>query len=402
MKNVTKIVSWSFLLLILGWSVTSSFAQCDETELNPSDGAGDDNFGYAIALDQNYLTIGAPGDDTDAGSVYIFRKSGGAFVEQTKLIASDRQDYDYFGAAVALQRNRIVVAAPFDDDLGNLSGSVYVYTADGTNDFAEEKLHAADGLADAQFGTAVATLGNRIVVGAPYDNAAGYAAGAAYVFRRAGATWVQEAKLISSDIHAFDIFGVSVAMGGRLMAVGALGAQTNGVRVGAVYVFALENGNWVQQAKLVTNDPNELDFFGSSVAVTRDGSRIIAGARGKDFEAGAAYVFRRDGDTWVQESKLPTDITGALGTSVAINYPYCAVGAPFYNGKGATDLFLFDGANWNLVGQFTPSDGTFDDSYGQAVALDQKTLAAGAPLHKYESGPGAVYVYDPNCTLSGK
>jgi hypothetical protein len=402
MNVFTKVLCSSFLFLSPGWLVTSSFAQCDETELNSSDGATDDNFGAAIALDRDHLVVGASGDDTTAGSVYLFKKAGGGWVEKLKLVASDREQYDYFGSAVAIQKKRIVVAAPQDNDLGYHSGSVYVYTADGAHGFSETKLHAADGVENQLFGwNAVAILGNRIAIGARFDNTAGYAAGAAYIFGLSDGAWVQEAKLISDDIHAFDIFGSAVAIGGRSVAVGALGAQTDGVRVGAVYVFELDGGNWVQQAKLVTHDPDELDFFGSSVAMTRDGSRIISGAT-EDEGAGSAYIFRRDGDTWVEEAKLSGDGYGSFGTSVAINFPYCAIGAPFYGTAGATYLFLFDGANWNLVNRFEPSDGTFDDSYGQTVAIDAATLAAGAPLHKFESGPGAVYVYDPNCMASVK
>ena len=191
-------------------------------------------------------------------------------------------------------------------------------------------------------------------------------------------------------------------MGGRLIAVGALGAQDNGVRVGAVYVFGFENGAWVQQAKLLASDPKELGFFGTSVAMTRDGSRIIVGAAADDFVSEAAYVFRREGDGWVQEAKLVVDPYEGFGTSVAINYPYCAVGAPFDNEKGATYLYHFDGANWNLANRFEPSDGTFDDSYGVSVAVDRTVLASGAPLHMNETGPGAVYLFDPSCTTAGK
>jgi hypothetical protein len=398
----SKTLCFSFLFLISGWSVTTSFAQCNETELTSSDGRSDDEFGGAIALYRNYLVVGAGGDDNSAGSAYLFKKHGASWVQKTKLRASDREEFDYFGSAVALHKNRIVVTAPQDNDLGFHSGAVYVYTADKAHSFPEAKLHAADGVAEQLFGwDGIAILGNRIAVGARGDNAAGFAAGAAYVFGFADGTWVQEAKLISDDVHAFDIFGSSVAIGGRRVAVGALGAQTDGVRVGAVYVFELDDGNWVQQAKLVAHDANELDFFGSSVAMTRDGSRIISGATTEDEEVGKAYVFRRNGDTWVEEAKLLGDY-GAFGTSVAINFPYCAVGAPFYGTAGATYLFLFDGANWNLVNRFEPSDGTFLDSYGQTVALDDATLATGAPLHKFESGPGAVYVYDPNCIAAGE
>jgi FG-GAP repeat len=87
---------------------------------------------------------------------------------------------------------------------------------------------------------------------------------------------------------------------------------------------------------------------------------------------------------------------------VAINFPYCAVGAPYSQEIGAAYVYFYDGTIWNLSNRFLPSDGTIDDSYGQAVALSQTTLAAGAPLHKFESGPGAVYLYDPGCMTTGK
>ena len=76
MNVFTKILCSIFLFLSPGWLITSSFAQCDETELNSFDGATDDNFGAAIALDGGHLVVGASGDDTTAGSVYLFKKAG--------------------------------------------------------------------------------------------------------------------------------------------------------------------------------------------------------------------------------------------------------------------------------------------------------------------------------------
>jgi hypothetical protein len=402
MNAFIKLLCFTFLFLISGWSATNSFAECNETELNPSNGTGGDEFGHSVALDGARLAVGAPGRDMEAGSVYLYKNIGGTWVEKTQLVASDREAYDYFGAGIAIHQNRIVVAAPFDDDLGTNSGSVYVYTH-GAHGFSEVKLHAADGAAGQWFGwDAVAIFGNRIVVGARGDNAAGYAAGAAYVFRFEDGTWIQEAKLVSDDIHAFDIFGQSVAIGGGRIAVGAVGAQTDdGVRVGAVYVFELDNGNWVQQAKLMASDPQELGFFGNSVAMSRDGSRIIAGVDDEDVSNQPVSVFRRAGNGWVEEGQLLGEGFEGFGLSVAISYPYCAVGAPYHDPAGAAYVFRFDGANWNLTGQFTPSDGTFDDEYGLSVAIGETAIAAGAPLHTFESGPGAVYINDPNC-MAGK
>ena len=322
----------------------------------------------------------------------MFKNTGGTWIEQAKLIASDRASGDIFGDVVAVGSHRIVVGAPFNDDPADLSGSVYVFTPDGGSGFVETKLRPSDSAQDQQFGTSVATADNRIVVGARGDQMAGFAAGAAYIFRLEGTGWIEEMKLISQDIQPFDIFGVSVAINDERVAVGALGAQTDGVRVGAVYVFRRDNAGWIEEAKLVASDPHELDFLGHSVGMTPDGKRIIAGADGNE----AAYIFRRSGTSWVQETKLVAGdgSFGLFGTSVAIRDPYAAVGSPQDN-EGTTYLFRFDGANWNLLSKIKASDAFPADEFGLSVALDDRHLMVGAPLHPNEFGPGAAYVYDP-------
>ncbi len=405
MNALTKIIPTSLLLVTLSWlTATTSPAQgqCEEVKLTASDAQDGDHFGD-VALSRNLIAVGAIWDDVAAGSVYLYRQTGGTWTEQQKLVASDRASGDSFGNALAFYRDRLVIAAPFDDDRGNNSGSVYVLTRDpqAPGGFAEVKLTASDGLAEDQFGIDVATEGKRIVVGARGDDGAGFAAGSAYVFRLEEGGWVEEAKLLSSDIKAFDIFGVSVAMGGRRIAVGALGAQTDGVRVGAVYVFRRDGGTWIEEAKLVADDPDDLDFLGSAVAITSDGSRIVAGAVGDNengFDAGAAYVFRRDGTSWSLEAKLAGNDTTAFdqfGFSVAVSGEECAIGAPYDEDQGATYLFRFDGATWNEVAKIEASDETVIDEFGYSVALDPRRLVVGAPLHAEEFGPGAAYVYNP-------
>jgi len=374
---------------------------CGEIQLLASDGEDGDHFG-TVALGPDVAAIGASSDDHAKGSVYLFGEAGGAWIEQDKLAASDGAPDDNFGSSISLSGGRIVVGAWLDDDLGSQSGSVYVYEPDAQSPtgFGEVKLHASDGGPDQWFGMSVATSGNRIAVGAQGDDDGGYAAGAAYVFRLEAGAWVQEAKLLSADLQAFDIFGASVAITSRRVAVGALGAQSGGVRTGAVYVFRQRSGGWVEEAKLVAGDPDELDFLGTSVAITRDGRRVVAGAAGDDGsapEAGAAYVFRRDGTTWSQEAKLSGVDTRAFdlfGTSVAIIGRQCAVGAPYNQSQGAAYVFRLGAAGWSQLARIEASDETVIDEFGASVAQSGQTLLVGAPLHAHEFGPGAAYVYD--------
>ena len=123
--------------------------------------------------------------------------------------------------SVAIAGDTIVVGAWLDDDNGTDSGSAYVFTRTGTTWTEQAKLTASDGAADDQFGISVAIAGDTIVVGAYRDDDNGTDSGSAYVFTRTGTTWTQQAKLTASDGAADDQFGSSVAIAGDTIVVGA-------------------------------------------------------------------------------------------------------------------------------------------------------------------------------------
>ena len=139
-------------------------------------------------------------------------------LEQAKLTASDGAANDHFGVSVAIAGDTIVVGAYGDDDSGSDSGSAYVFTRTGTTWTEQTKLTASDGAAGDQFGTSVAITGDTIVVGADLDDTA---SGSAYVFTRTGTAWMEQAKLTASDGAAVDSFGISVAIVGDTIVVGA-------------------------------------------------------------------------------------------------------------------------------------------------------------------------------------
>ena len=117
-------------------------------------------------------------------------------------------------------------------------------------------------------------------------------------------------KLIAGDGDEGDSFGKSVAIDGSYAVVGApLGNAYDLDDSGAVYVFKHEGSSWTEQAKLVAGDAEQGDSFGGSVSI--NGDYIVVGAEGDDGFSGAAYVFRRDGSSWVQEAKLVSRGRGA-------------------------------------------------------------------------------------------
>lgn len=120
-------------------------------------------------------------------------------LEEQKLTACVASAGDFFGWAVALQGDILIVGSPEDDDNGFGSGSAYVFTGSDFGWQQEAELLASDGAEGDQFGHTVAISGNRIVVGARLSDELEFGAGAAYVYVRSGSTWNEEAKLLAED-----------------------------------------------------------------------------------------------------------------------------------------------------------------------------------------------------------
>jgi hypothetical protein len=200
--------------------------------------------------------------------------------------------------SVAVDGDTIVVGASLDDanDNGVRSGSGYVFTRSGTVWAKQEQLTASDGDSNDSFGVSVAVDGDTIVIGAALNDANdnGADSGSAYVFTRNGVVWSQQGKLTASDGASDDSFGVSVAVDGDTIVVGASldDANDNGVRSGSGYVFTRSGTVWAKQEQLVASDGASEDFFGRSVAVSGD-TIVIAAPYDDDngFDSGSVYIY---------------------------------------------------------------------------------------------------------------
>ena len=244
-----------------------------------------------------------------------------ASFEQFKLVAADAAEDDDVGKSVAIDGNTVVIGAPYR---GN-RGAVYVFrTSDGGATYVEvAKLTAADASSDDSFGWSVAIKGNTIVVGARGDDDGGASSGSAYVFRTldGGATYSQVAKLTASDRATWDNFGVSVAIDGDTIVIGAYLDDDDGESSGSVYVLRTSDGgaSYGQVAKLTADDAATYDQFGYSVAI--DGATVVVGAKGKDYDTGAAYVFSGAGSEGLvagsDSAPTPQPTTAALGSDAA-------------------------------------------------------------------------------------
>ncbi len=406
--------------------------QVPQSTLTAEDRAANDEFGYSVAIGGNTAVVGAHQDDDDgdsSGAAYVFTKDlTGKWTQVAKLTASDGAANDEFGISVAIDGDTIVVGAHKADyiDLNDIdnnltdSGAVYVFTKSPDVAWADAtetaKLTASDGAAKDEFGISVAIDVDTVVVGAHQpsyqdenDVTVDVGPGAAYVFTKSGNVWAtatETAKLIASDGAANDELGISVAIDGDTVVVGARLDDDNGDSSGAVYVFTKSpDVAWAdatETAKLTASDGAAKDEFGISVAIDVD--TVVVGAHLENAndddvdttddvaDSGAAYVFTRNAGVWDNGVKLTAsngDMGDGFGKSVAVNGNTVVVGAYLFDrddrvvpGSGSAYVFARDpnSGKWSQTLNLAGPDPDQNDWFGHSVAIgDDGTLLAGVP-----------------------
>lgn len=384
-----------------------------QQKLTASDAAAGDLFGDSVSVSGDTVLVGAYGNDdagADSGSAYVFVRSGGAWTQQLKLTASDAEASNFFGFSVSVSGDTAVVAAPFNSDAANGSGSAYVFVRSGTAWTQQQKLTASDAAEKDYFGWSVSVDGDMIVVGARGDSDAGQDSGSAYVFVRAGAVWTQHQKLTASDAAGGDVFGRSVSISGNTVVVGADQNDDAGFQSGSAYVYVRSGGLWTQQQKLTASDAAAGDGFGHSVSAS--GDTTVAGAPGRDdtgIDFGSAYVYVRSEGVWTQQQTLTASDASAgdnFGYSVSLNGNTSVIGAFQDDDAGADSgsAYVF-GVNCNgacclngacdLLKQSTCATfgGVF---FGPDSACDSVTCPSicGADLIPCPAGDGMVDIFD--------
>jgi len=383
------------------WALTAE----EEAKLVPADGVAGDHFGAGIALDGATAIVGAAQNDEagfTAGAAYVFTRVADLWTEQQKLLPTDGTSEENFGGSVSIDGNTALVGARRDDANGLNAGSAYVFTRSGGAWTLQAKLLAGDGDGDDQFGGSVAVHGNTALIGALFDEDNGAESGSAYVFTRSGGVWTETVKLLPADGDVSDRFGASVALDGDTALIGAERDDDNGAFSGSAYVFVRTAGVWEFQAKLLAADGAASDQFGSRVALSGDTALVGAYTDDDDNTAsGSAYVFVRTGSSWSQQAKLlPSDGSPIdnFGLGVDIDGDTALVGSRLNDGSafnsGSAYVFTRKGKVWTERVKLIPADGPENAEFGTFVALDGDT-AIGGSVFDDDNGQssGAAYVF---------
>lgn len=395
--------------LLVPWiALHVSHAQSAQRVLSP-DGVVNDQFGVALAVSGQTLLVGANAQDAggeDAGAVYFFEQVDQRWIFDQKIVLPESAPADGFGFAVDLDGNYAVVGALGDDEAAENAGAAYVYLRENDGWQFLQKLTADDAVANDAFGFSVALADPYLIVGARGADDNGNSSGAAYIFQRSGAQWIQRPKLTANDGTSGDFFGTAVAINNRFAVVGAELADGDVPGTGAAYVFENRGALWLHRVKLQASDGALLDQFGASVSLA--GNMVLVGARAHDagaVDAGAAYLFDEVADGFSEIAKLQAATPASnsfFGHAVALQEEealFVLVGAPGSDvagvEAGAAHVFEPLAGRWQSVAQLLPFDNAPGSEMGIAVAATNTHAFAGSwqdAVSGVESG--SVFAFD--------
>lgn len=208
-----------------------------QAKLTPSVSNTYAGFGSSVSIEGDTVVVGSggtycQGTTNPCGAAFVFVRSGTTWSQQQKLISSDLSTYDGFGSYVSISGDTVLASAYGNDDAGEVSGSAYIFTRSGTFWSQQAKLVASDAAAGDIFSLEVSLFNDSAVIGARQDDDLGDSSGSVYIFVRSGNSWVEQTKLTAFDGEANDHFGIA-AISGDTVLVSAVGTGIGG----AVYSY---------------------------------------------------------------------------------------------------------------------------------------------------------------------
>jgi formylglycine-generating enzyme required for sulfatase activity len=378
--------------------------------LNNPNPAVDDGFGIAVSIFGHRVAVGAWEDDTGAygaGRAYLYDLSTGTPTAPAAVLNNPSPDiFEGFGLSVNISGNHAVVGCYGDDTGATDAGSAYVYDlTSGTPTSPIVVLNNPDAAADDQFGWFVAVFGGRAVVGAPGDDKAGPNSGGAYVYDLTSPAPSEPSFALNSASSASGAFGDSIALSGRLLAVGCDGQNGGGTNSGIVFVYDLGGPTpTVPMLKLQSPSASGDDVFGASLALS--GSRLLVGAFLDDTSgtnSGRAFLFDLTNSTpatpVVTFANPSPANDAAFGIWVAMDGHRALIGAlPEIAGMTNVGIaYVYDLTNASPSVPILTIDNPTPDEYDYfgAVAVSGDRAVVGAYNDDADApNSGIVYVYN--------
>jgi len=304
----------------------------------------------------------------------------------SNYVEAPQYNSHYLGASIAIDDELLVVGAPGDDTVGADAGAAYIFTNETGDWELQDSLSIPDGQLNTDFGAAVAITGDLAFVGAPKHDHGPFAfqssRGSVFVFRQIRNSWIHEATLTSPSPSTAGNFGASLAYSHGTLVVGSPNDDTRANNAGSISVFSFENGDWTVGTELTASNGAEDDGFGTSVAI--DDDVIVVGAPDRTLllsenglpyiaNPGGVYVFRKVNGQWSERRRLyavgPNALWAKFGLSVSTDGDQILVGC-----SSGFDVHLFSHAGngiWTFTTTLeTPIPNLLSTQVGDSVAID--------------------------------
>lgn len=405
-QTLRKLLSAALMVPMLGALPSAAQPLNENLKITAPDGADSDQLGFSVAVSGTVAIFGAIGDDdggAGSGSAYLFDTMTGT--QLAKLTASDADGGDTFGISMDISGTFAIVGAPYNQDQGPNTGSAYLYDFSDLNDIKETKLTASDANEFDEYGISVAVSDNIALVSAHRDDDGGINTGSVYLYDVH--TGAQLAKLNASDAEILDEFGRSVAISGTTAIIGAAGNNDAGSDSGSAYLFDLSDLNDIKETKITASDASEWKEFGRSVAIS--GTAAIVGARDNSDGngTGTAYLFDFSDLNDIKEINLTASDAGEddiYGYSVGISGTTAIVGAyrddDSFNDSGSAYLYDFSDPGDIKETKLVASDAEERNYFGRSVGISGATAVVGAYWNDTVAHvAGAGYVFGPSACV---
>jgi FG-GAP repeat len=247
-----------------------------EARLKSAQPSNWDSFGSHVALEGDRLVVGVPGEGT--GATYVFHHDGSAWQQEVRMTAP--QANANFGAAVAIQNEWLVVGASTDDESATDGGAVHAYHLVGSTWELASKIAASDPTDDAKFGASLTFAGNTLMVGA---TGVGDNRGAAYVFELEAGVW-QEKQSLRPSLSASDRFGRKIVIEGTRAIIAA--------KTPAMFVYDYDGSQWFHAADLQPGSHSDPNGFTPSLGdIAISGGEMSVGVSGLWATIGPASTY---------------------------------------------------------------------------------------------------------------
>ncbi|MFA6597044.1 MAG: hypothetical protein WCS69_04915, partial [Ignavibacteriaceae bacterium] len=391
------------IVLLLTLSINSILAGIGDykrDKIFSSDGVNYATFGTngAVAIDGDYAVVGSYLDDangiSNSGSAYIFYWNGSVWTEQAKLTASDGNIDYQFGKKVAISGDRVIVSSVGTYST-NIKGRVYVFKRNGNAWTEESILMASDGSARDLFGADLAILNDEIIVTATDIN---LYKGAAYFFKYENNNWNEKQIFTPTSTTEFKQFGESIAIDENSILVGSPGDSYGGYSThGSAYIFIKEEDLWIEKKRLIPNDSLARKSFGTSVALN-NGVAIIGDVNTTPEKV---YIFSKINEsTWTQLDTIKSgfDNSTLFGYDLAVDNDYILLGcknnSEIAYQSGAVYVYKKIGNQWSFDEKIFHPDSEWSGEFGSGVACKNGRYIIGA---NYTAGKnpesGAAFIY---------